>query len=53
MYAYFPIGMMVFIIVNLLFIVKEDSIKFLILKGKVKEARKAIKKIYKHAKTKN
>ena len=52
MYAYFPIAYMLLIIFGLVFVVKHDSIKFLITKGKVKEARKAIKKVYKHAKSK-
>lgn len=43
------------VVMGLLFLVKEDSIKFLIVKGDAKStkiARRAIKKVYKHAKTK-
>lgn len=35
-YAYFPIGFSIIILTGLVFVVKEDSIKFLILKNKVK-----------------
>lgn len=46
-----PIGISFIIILGLLFIIKNDSIKFLIIKNKFKEARKAVKEVYKHAKT--
>ena len=47
----FPIVMFSCTILGMLFVIKQDSIKFLVVKGNTKEAMKHIKAIYKNAQT--
>ena len=49
-YAYWPMALTVIAMINHIFIVDHDSIKFLIIQEKHSEALYAIRKVYKHAK---
>lgn len=41
-YVYFPVALYVFLILSLLFIIRYDSIQFLVLEKRDEEAKKAI-----------
>ena len=47
-YGYYPLFLYFLSIFGLLFIIQQDSIRFLILKGQTAEARKHMTKMYKY-----
>ena len=49
--AYFPIGSNLLVLFLCLTVLRHDALKFLIGKGKIREAELAIKRLYKNAKT--
>lgn len=50
-YFYFPFVLYLITILGLLFVVRQDSVKFLMGKGKKVEAKAHIKQLYKDAKS--
>ena len=45
-YVYFPVAVNLLVILGMLFVMKHDSIKFLINNNNIKEARLAVKQMY-------